>query len=252
VVTRAQRARSFGSIARDYDRLRPGPAAEALDWLITPGIEVAVDLAAGTGLLTRALVARVPTVVAVEPDPQMRAVLEERTPGVEVLEGVGEDIPLPDASADALLISSAWHWMDPDRALPEIARVLRDGGLFAVLRSGRDRAIDWVHDLDRLPGQAKSDGGSQSGNVGRGAVVLPDHTLFDHEGHELFAYTKRMAVEEIVEMCGTYSAIITATADERTAVLDAVRAELEQRFPGQTAIDFPMRTAVWRATRVAR
>jgi SAM-dependent methyltransferase len=252
VVTRAQRARSFGSIAHDYDRLRPGPAPEALDWLITPDIKVAVDLAAGTGLLTRALAERVPTVIAVEPDPQMRAVLEERTPGVQVLEGVGEAIPLPDASADALCISSAWHWMDPDRALPEIARVLRDGGLFAVLRSGRDRAIPWVRDLDGLPGQAKSDGGPQSGNVSRGAVMLPDHRLFDDERTELFPANRPMSVEDIVAMCGTYSAIITASAADRAEVLDSVRAELAERFPGQTEIDFPMRTAVWRATRVAR
>jgi ubiquinone/menaquinone biosynthesis C-methylase UbiE len=69
------RATSFGRVADDYDRLRPGPPDEALDWLVPLTCEVVVDLAAGTGLFTRALQARVPPVIAVEPDDRMRAVL---------------------------------------------------------------------------------------------------------------------------------------------------------------------------------
>ncbi|HEY5017660.1 MAG TPA: rRNA adenine N-6-methyltransferase family protein, partial [Streptosporangiaceae bacterium] len=71
---------SFGAIADDYDRLRPGPPAAALDWLLPEHCEVAVDVGAGTGLLTRALAGRVPRVVAVEPDQRMRAVLQARSP----------------------------------------------------------------------------------------------------------------------------------------------------------------------------
>ena len=85
-------------------------------------------MGAGTGLLTRLLASRAARVIAVEPDERMRAVLRARSPGVSVLEGTGEAIPLPDASADGVFVSSAWHWMDPEDALPEIARVLRHGG----------------------------------------------------------------------------------------------------------------------------
>ncbi len=119
---------SFGAVADDYDRLRPDPASAAVDWLLPDRPDQVIDLAAGTGKLTRALARRAGRVVAVEPDERMRAVLRSQSPEVGVAGGLGEAIPLRTASADGLFISSAWHWLDPERAVPEIARVLRDGG----------------------------------------------------------------------------------------------------------------------------
>src|ERR1022692_2331724 len=95
VASRAERSMSFGAIAGDYDRLRPSPPDAAVDWLLPAHCRVAVDLAAGTGLLTRVLAGKVPQVVAVEPDRRMRAVLLARSPDVRVVEGRGEAIPLP-------------------------------------------------------------------------------------------------------------------------------------------------------------
>jgi SAM-dependent methyltransferase len=135
---------SFGSIAEDYDGLRPHPPHEAVDWLLPSECEVAVDVGAGTGLFTRALAGRAAQVVAVEPDARMRAVLAERSPEVRAVAGTGEAIPLPDHSADAVFVSSAWHWMDSERAVPEIGRVLRDGGRFGLIWTSRDRGVDWV------------------------------------------------------------------------------------------------------------
>jgi len=136
---------SFGAVASDYDRLRPGPPPDAIDWLLPDRRNVVVDLAAGTGLLTRALAAKVGHVIAVEPDERMRLVLQSRSAEIEVLAGRGESIPLPDASADAVFVSSAWHWLDPNLAVPEIGRVLRDGGRFGVIWTGRRRDIGWLH-----------------------------------------------------------------------------------------------------------
>ena len=135
---------SFGAIAGEYDRLRPSPPPEAVDWLLPACRDVVVDLAAGTGLLTRALAGKVGHVIAIEPDERMRSVLQARSGGVEVLAGRGEAMPLPDASADAVFVSSAWHWMDPDRAVPEIGRVLRGGGRFGVIWTGRSPDIEWL------------------------------------------------------------------------------------------------------------
>jgi SAM-dependent methyltransferase len=84
-------------------------------------------------LFTRALLSRVPQITAVEPDGRMRAVLAERTAGARALDGHGEAIPLPAASADAVFASTARHWLDPAPAVPEIARVLRDGGQWQAL-----------------------------------------------------------------------------------------------------------------------
>jgi len=251
-VAAAERARSFGAIAESYDRLRPPPAPEAVDWLVPEGAQIAVDIAAGTGLMTRALVQRVPTVVAVEPDPRMRAVLAARSPQVEVLDGTGESIPLPDASADAVFVSSAWHWLAPDRAVPEISRVLRDRGRLAVLWTSRDRDVPWVRDLDRRPGEPAWDESGEARHRRRRAAGLASIRGFDGIEQVSFGYTRTMRVDDVVDMVATYSAVITADTDTRTALLDATRARLDARFPGATEIGLPIRTWCFRADRVSR
>ena len=162
MADRETRRLSFGSVAADYDRYRPSPPPQALDWLIPAGAAAVLDLAAGTGAVTREIMARNPRparVVAVEPDARMRAVLAQQSPQVRALEGWGEDMPLPDGCADAVFVSTAWHWLDPPRAVPEIARVLRSGGRLGVIWTSRDREQDWVAELDllRLPGISDSD-----------------------------------------------------------------------------------------------
>jgi SAM-dependent methyltransferase len=239
---------SFGSIAAEYDRLRPSPPDEAVDWLLPPGCAVAVDLGAGTGKLSRALASRVPRVVAVEPDERMRAVLRDRSPGVEAVAGRGEAIPLPDASADAVLVSSAWHWMDPELTVPEITRVLRDGGRFGVLWTSRDRDAGWLHDLsqhslsqsDAPPGQRRRD------------VALPSDAALTDSATATFAFSRPMSIEGLVGLQATYSDLITASPADREAELARVAAFLDQRFPGASEVDVPMRSWCWRADRLAR
>jgi SAM-dependent methyltransferase len=246
---------SFGAIADDYDRLRPGPPAAALDWLLPEHCQVAVDVGAGTGLLTRALARRVARVVAVEPDERMRAVLQARSPGVEAVEGLGEAIPLPDASADGIFVSSAWHWMDPDRAVPEVARVLRDGGRFGVIWTSRDREADWLRDLRRLREPAVTGHGGGPGAQRRPqthAVALPEGAPLRDIRTESIRFTLRMSASSLIDLLGTYSGVITASPQEREAALTHARAALEQRFPGAGEIEVPMRSWCWRADRVPR
>jgi SAM-dependent methyltransferase len=254
VATREERAGSFGTIAADYDRLRPSPAPEALDWLVPAGADVAVDLAAGTGLFSRPLAERVRHVIAVEPDARMRQVLAERSPGVEVVAGTGESMPLPDASVDAVFVSSAWHWLDPRRAVPEIARVLRDGGRLGVVWTSRDRDVAWVRDLDRLPGEPPWDGASERRHRRDRDVDLElvDGVLFDGVERHSFAFTRRMTVDDVVEMAGTYSAVITAEPDVRAGVLQRAREAVARHYPGAEVVDFPTRTWCWRGQRVKR
>lgn len=248
----AERARSFGTIAEDYDRLRPPPAPDAVDWIVPAACEVAVDVAAGTGLFTRALADRVPTVYAVEPDERMRAVLAERSPGVTALAGTGEAIPLPDQSVDAVFVASAWHWLDPDLAIPEIARVLRDGGRLGVLWTSRDREIEWVRDLDRGPDDPPWDGAAEFRHRARRAEGLDEIAGFEATASESFGFTRRMSLDDLVEMVATYSAVITAGESQRSALLDAAREKLSVRFPGETMIDVPMRSWCWRGDRTPR
>jgi SAM-dependent methyltransferase len=224
---------SFGAIATDYDRLRPSPPANAVRWLVPAGCELAVDLAAGTGLLTRAIAAQVSNVVAVEPDARMAAVLRSRSPGVHVASGRGEALPLRSRVADALLISSAWHWMDPAATLPEIARVLRDGGRFGVIWTSRDRHVDWVAELDRLRQPLAT---SEYRRRGR-EVNLPDRDLFGNVQEASFTFTRSMTADDLVAMLGTYSGLITASQAERDKALGRARAALAARFGDATEIE---------------
>lgn len=252
VTDRQERAMSFGSIAEDYDGLRPQAPQKAVDWLVPPGCEVTVDVGAGTGLFSRTLVHRAAQVIAVEPDARMRKVLTARSPGVRVLEGHGESIPLPDAAADAVFVSSAWHWMDHKRAVPEIGRVLRDGGRLGLIWTSRDRQVDWVRNLDRLPGQDTSEAESAVRFRRRLDFVLPEPRIFHNIARETFGFVRTMTVEDVVAMLGTYSRVIVASRDDRAQRLAEARAALEARFPGADAIDIPMRAWCWRADRIAR
>src|SRR6201993_2342522 len=196
VTDRQERAMSFGSIAEDYDGLRPQAPQKAVDWLLPPGCEVAVDVGAGTGLFTRMLVERAAQVIAVEPDARMRKVLTARSPGVRVVEGRGESIPLPDAAADAVFVSSAWHWMDAERAVPEIGRVVRDGGRFGLIWTSRDRGVGWGGNLDRLPGRAAR-GADPADRIRRRLnVVLPEPPVFHDIARETFRFVRTMTVED--------------------------------------------------------
>jgi SAM-dependent methyltransferase len=245
---------SFGAIADKYDRLRPEPAEGAVDWLLPDRRDQVIDLAAGTGKLTRALARQAGRVLAVEPDGRMGAVLRAASPEILVVAGLGEAIPVRDDSADGLFISSAWHWMDPPRAVPEIARVLRDGGRFGLIWTSRDRQVDWVRDLDRLrePDQGNAHVAVATAQHRHRDVSLPDESPFTDIETASFTYSKTMPVDDVVDMLGTYSRVIVASDDDKTRILDNLRAEIGARFPGATEIEIPFRSLCWRATRLPR
>jgi len=248
------RATSFGQVADDYDRVRPGPPDEALDWLVPRNCETAVDIAAGTGLFTRALQRRVMQVIAVEPDDRMRAVLAARSPGVRAVAGRGEAIPVPDASADGVFVSSAWHWLDPGRAVPEIARVLRDGGRLGVIWTSRDRRVDWVAEVDMLrsPHAVRSAGDARSQLRRRHEVTLPGTAPLENIASASFAFVRAMAVDDVVDWLGTYSGLITAPARERAAGLARAREALLRQASADGLIEIPMQSTCWRADRAHR
>lgn len=126
-------ARSFDRAAEDYEAARPTYPEELLDRLPLAAGATVLDLGAGTGKLTRVLVRRYRRVFAVEPLDGMRAILERVAPGAASLAGAAEAIPLPDASVDGVFAATAFHWFANDEAIAEIARVLRRGGVFAVV-----------------------------------------------------------------------------------------------------------------------
>lgn len=151
----------FSGFAELYDRARPTPPAELADLLTQwAGVEspAVVDLGAGTGRSTVLWSGRAASVVAVEPAPDMRAVTERLVAGrpeFTVVDATAEQTGLPDGCADIVTASQALHWFDADRALPEIARILRPGGVFAAYDSQWpptvDPEVDAVYtEFDRL------------------------------------------------------------------------------------------------------
>jgi SAM-dependent methyltransferase len=253
----ADNATSFGTVADSYDRVRPGPAPAAVDWLVPAGCAVAVDLAAGTGLFTRALAGRAGQVVAVEPDERMRSVLAARSPGVRVLDGQAEDIPLPDGFADAVLVSHAWHWFDAARAVPEIARVLADGGRLSVVWTSRDRAEDWVAGLDVIPSpqQELTPEQVRERQSREHAVTLPAGAPFGEPQTASFGFTRMISVDDTLEWLATASQVITADPAQRAAGLARSRQTLQARAvrTGDTElVEMPMRSWCWRADRCPR
>jgi SAM-dependent methyltransferase len=128
---------AFGRTAREYELGRPSWPEELLDQVVaelTLGAKSEVlELGAGTGKLTRALVPRFARVVAVEPDDAMRAVLEEVVRRAEALAGRGEAIPLADGSVDAVFSAEAFHWFATEHSVAEIGRVLRPRGALVIL-----------------------------------------------------------------------------------------------------------------------
>jgi len=133
-------AGSFERAAEEYERGRPGYAKPALDAVDVSPDAVVLDLAAGTGKLTRQLVPRFARVIAVEPLDGMRAVLERPVPDAEALKGSADAIPLEDDAVDAVFVAEAFHWFANETAVREIARVLRPRGVLAIL---------FNHDPDR-------------------------------------------------------------------------------------------------------
>src|SRR5262249_38614175 len=160
----ARRAASFGAAASAYANLRPAPPEAAIDWALAPAQRLARrpanirDLGAGTGKLTAQLARRTlhgapPRVIAVDPDADMLAELERLLPDVTAIAGRAEAIPLPDGSVDAVLAGQAAHWFELARAMPEIARVLATGGVFAGLWNADDDRAEWVAGLHHAIGR---------------------------------------------------------------------------------------------------
>jgi ubiquinone/menaquinone biosynthesis C-methylase UbiE len=145
-------AHSFGGVAEAYERGRPSYPAEAARWLLGDHPLTVLELGAGTGKLTRVLVELGHDVHATDPDAAMLAVLEDRLPGVRTAVASAEEIPLPAGSVDAVIAAQAFHWFDLDRALPEIARVLRPEGRIGLLWNWRNEKIPWVRRLGALIG----------------------------------------------------------------------------------------------------
>lgn len=145
-------ARSFGAVAGAYHRGRPTYPVTAATWLTGPEPLTVLELGAGTGKLTSQLVALGHDVHATDPDRAMLDILARDLPDVRTSQSSAEEIPSGDRAYDVVVSAQAFHWFDADRALPEIARVLKPGGHLSLVWNQRDARIPWVRRLGAIIG----------------------------------------------------------------------------------------------------
>ncbi len=219
--------RAFGSQAEAYERGRPGwPADKVAELIERWGAKDVVDLAAGTGKLTRILVQHA-DLIAIEPVDGMREVLTRTVPAARVMTGTAEAIPLPDASVDAVFVAEAFHWFDLERAPAEIARVLRPGGHLAVLFNQLEGdETDWMKELFEAVTRYALPHRQMPGKVPwREALEAQFGELEVQEGRHEHAADR----EDLIALIASFSWVGGLPPDERDAALDACRAVLERR-----------------------
>jgi SAM-dependent methyltransferase len=210
----------------------------AVRFALPPGATRVLDLGAGTGKLTTVLLDLGLEVVAVEPDDQMRALIDPRA---TVLAGTAEDVPVDDGSVDAVLVGQAWHWFDVPAAVASVQRVLRPGGTLGLLWNLLDDSSGWAADVvgilqleDRLSlADRESVGRSEEESVGFGPWT-----------RELFTNPQPGDADLLVTNLSSRSIFILMPTDERTALLDRVRAVVPSG-----PFDLPWVTETWTATK---
>jgi len=242
----------FDKAADAYERARPGYPDAAVDWLIdhlNAGADLVVDLAAGTGKMTHALVARGLNIVAIEPVEGMRAKLVAALPDVRTLDGTAEGMPLTEHSVAAVVVAQAFHWFKHDDALREIHRVLRPHGRLGIVWNVRDERVDWVARITNIILPYEGEGGVKIPRFRHGTWkrALDESTLFTPAGEDAMDYAEPMTVERLVDRVDSTSFIAALPEDERTKVDDQVRALAAEHpdLKGRETFEFPYVTEVY-------
>jgi SAM-dependent methyltransferase len=231
----------FGRAAAEYERGRPPYPREVVDWVVPEGASRVLDLGAGTGKLTRQLREAGLDVVAVEPSAGMREQLQRLLPEVDTRAGRAEAIPLDDRTMDAVLVAQAWHWVNPDQAVPEVARVLRPEGRLGLIWNVRDEREAWVRQLGQI----------------LASITKPDMNTTDPQIRPPFgplerrdiAWTYPITPDGLLDLVASRSYFITLPPKDRVVVLDQVRDLLTGHpdLAGKQHFNLPYATRCFRA-----
>jgi SAM-dependent methyltransferase len=237
-------ARGFDSTAEAYERGRPDYPREAVDALaaalgIGAGTTV-VDLGAGTGKLTGALVAFAPEVVALEPQHRMLQALRRAVPAALAACSTAEALPVKSHWAEAVVVAQAFHWFDQERAVPEIRRILVPGGALGLVWNVRDESVDWVAELTRIAGAENSRGTRAS------LDRLPGFEPFEYRHWHTGQMLDR---DTLLAHVSSRSTVATLSERQRASVLDEI-AHLCDSHPalaGRDSFQLPYQTQAFRA-----
>lgn len=234
-------ATSFALVADSYERGRPGYPDEAVRWLAGDDPRDVVDLGAGTGKLTRSLVALGHRVTAIEPLPEMLEHIPTAAPGASAILGSAEIIPLPDAFADVVTSAQAFHWFDHAVALPEIARVLRGGGRLALVWNTRDDSELWVAKLSATIGSETIDRGDAEEPIESSGLFAPVERT-------TFSWVQQLDRTTLRDLVLSRSYCAARAPVEREAILAEVSALFDEHATGGR-IELPYVTECYRTTK---
>ena len=225
----------FASGSELYERARPGYSDDAVGHLLATlaigSSSRVLDIAAGTGKLTRALVATGADVVASEPSASMRAVFASVLPGTAQVGATAEQLPFADGSFDAITVAQAFHWFDAPKALAECARVLRPGGGLALVWNERDESDPLVAELTRISKWDVHQPYPVGMDFGR---VIDASGAFGPVARTRFRFTQHLDREAFVEQVASRSYIAVLPEDRRRSILDdvvALAAPLDEPIP---------------------
>jgi ubiquinone/menaquinone biosynthesis C-methylase UbiE len=236
-------SRSFERVADVYERARPEYPAEAVAWIVEEldlrAGRTVLDLGAGTGKLTRALVPTGAHVIAVEPGEQVLAELRRVLPDVETRLGPAEAIPLADDSVDAVTIGQAFHWFRHDEAVPELHRVLRPAGAVALIWNSRDQERPLQREISELIKPFVPEGRPP---VGHSARALEQSELFGAVERRTFPFVQQLDAAAVADRIASVS-FVAAAPPERRAELDRKLREVVTARGG--IVDFAYLTEVY-------
>ncbi|MCI4320079.1 MAG: class I SAM-dependent methyltransferase [Thermoplasmata archaeon] len=244
----------FDAVAEEYEKGRPEYPADAVAALIA-GLRVApgspvLDLAAGTGKLTRALLPFGFDLVAVEPMAGMRRVFVRAHPHVRLLDGTAEAIPLPEASVDAVVVGQAFHWFDAAQALPEIRRVLRPGGALGLIWNLRDESVPWVARVGKLLDAV--DPGVPRTRLKAWRAAFTENPRFTPLEERTFHFQQQLDRDSVVARFVSVSFVANLPPARKESFVRELHAILDEDpvTRGETTIDLAYRTDVfWSAAR---
>jgi SAM-dependent methyltransferase len=225
-ATRLQLSRRFDEVAVDYRRARPTYALAAVRWLAAgDGSRAAsgriLDLAAGTGALTRQLTRVALSVHAAEPGHRMLVELGRLLPGVRRVRCAAERLPYRPRSFDLVTVGQAFHWFDHELVLPEIGRVLRPDGYLGVVYNTRDESSLWARRFGALIVSARPAG--LEGDWGTGSVAaLTASRLFGPAATRRFTHEHLLARTGLVGLAASRSYVIALEPAARTRLLEGV------------------------------
>ena len=241
------RASSFGSVAQSYADYRPGYPDEAVAWLAGSKPGRVLELGAGTGKLTAGVVKLGHEVIATDPSAEMLGHVARVAPSARRIVAAAEQIPLPSSSVDVVLAAQALHWFDRERALPEIARVLRPGGVLGTIWNTGDFTVPWVRKVFVLMGHHEAEKADREPHAEEGGDPVEGTGLFTTSDHRLFKHWQQLHRDSLIGLVSSQSYVATRPPNEREAIIAKAGTIYDSYGRGPDGMLLPWRANAYRA-----